>query len=744
MDLLSDLNEPQRRAVTHMDGPLLVLAGAGSGKTRVITRRVAHLISRGVAPWQVLAITFTNKAAREMSERIRALGTPRGGTACTFHGLCARLLREFATEAGLSADYSIYDAADQKRVAKAAVEKADLASGMFAPARVLAAIGRAKTRLQMAEAFAAGASCFADQQMAKVYRLYEQMLSAANALDFDDLLMRMAFLLRDRPDVRRGLSERYRYILIDEYQDTNHAQYIIAHGIALDHENICATGDPDQSIYSWRGADIGNILEFESDYANAQVIRLVENYRSTGSILAAADRLISYNRNRRAKTLFTRRPKGDDLIVVTTTDEHAESAEVIRRVRDLIARGRGHDDIAVFYRLNSLSRVLEEAFRKNGVPYRIARGVEFYNRKEIKDVLAYAKLLSNPRDDVACERIINVPPRGIGAKTIRRLRRFAEEARVGLFVAAQQATDIPALGKAAAARVAKFAALIGALKPLTDGPVKDLMEAVLNKTALETHFKAVSGEDRTELTNVEELVTSAAEFDSEGENTTLADYLNLVTLVSDADRFEGGTGAVTLMTLHAAKGLEFPAVIIVGCEEGILPFYRAGTSDEQSEEERRLCFVGMTRAQDELILTRADYRGLRGVRQRQAPSKFLLELNGRHVTHVDLSDHIAPDVQTAPAAASQGNRFQRRRTREIQPNYDDGFFDPEVADEEACDLQGDAGGMRRGSRVRHQKFGAGRVAKIGRSGSYISAVVDFERFGRKTLVLKYARLELLR
>ncbi len=740
MDLLGDLNEPQRHAVTHVDGPLLVLAGAGSGKTRVITRRVAHLIGQGVAPWHILAITFTNKAAGEMRQRIEAAGATRGVTACTFHSLAARLLREFATEAELSPNFTIYDASDQARLVKTSITRAGLPSGTFTPATALGRISRAKMRLQTAEQVAAKADTTPDRLAAKVHQAYQDALKAANAVDFDDLLMKLAFLLRDRPDVRGLLSQRYRYVQIDEYQDTNHPQYIIAHGLALDHENICATGDPDQSIYSWRGADVSNILEFESDYPNARVIRLEENYRSTAPILAAATRLISHNRQRKDKALFTRKTGGDDVTVLIADDEHTEATEIVRRVKSLVDEGLQWQDIAVFYRLNSLSRVLEDAFRKGHAPYRIARGTEFYNRKEIKDSLAYLKLLVNPADSVSCERIINAPARGIGATTLKRLWAYAEAEGVSLFAAAANACRIRTLGKAAVGRVSSFVEIIRKLAPLTSGPVKTAVETVVAETGLENELRATGSDEGKELANVNELITAAAEFDAENEDAALADYLNQVALVSDIDRFEGNGGAVTLMTLHAAKGLEFPAVFMVGCEEGLLPFHRASESPDGEEEERRLCFVGVTRAQQRMCLSRAKYRSIRGARQRQAPSRFVAELKGEGVATVDLTTPVGrggllggPDGQFHDAGDPAEMREQ------IEQITDEDFFDPDRADTEL-----DGGGIQAGCRVRHPKFGAGRVEKVGRSGAYTRVVVEFDQFGRKTLILQYAKLDIIR
>ena len=385
-ELLDGLNESQRQAVTHVDGPLLVLAGAGSGKTRVITRRVAYMIEQGIAPWNVLAITFTNKAAGEMKQRIEALGVPRGATVGTFHAVCMRLLREFSAEAGLAGPFSIYDSDDQLKLIKRAMEEADVPAGNVSPGAVHGTISRAKNMLLSAQEYEPTAKSFFEREVVKVYRRYQRLLQESCALDFDDLLMRTAFLLRDRPDIRRQLAARYQYILIDEYQDTNHAQYVIAHGIAMEHENICATGDPDQSIYAWRGADIRNIMEFEADYPTAVVVRLEENYRSFAPILTVASNLIACNRQRKAKRLLATRDGGVDVRVLRMADERSEAAEVAAQVKKLREKGVNYRDIGVFYRVNSLSRVLEEAFRHAGIAYQIARGVEFYNRAEIKDV----------------------------------------------------------------------------------------------------------------------------------------------------------------------------------------------------------------------------------------------------------------------------------------------------------------------------------------------------------------------
>ncbi|MFA6134330.1 MAG: UvrD-helicase domain-containing protein [Phycisphaerae bacterium] len=740
MDLLKDLNEPQRQAVCHVDGPLLVLAGAGSGKTRVITRRVAYLISRGVAPWQILAITFTNKAAGEMRQRVEALGCPRGATVATFHALCARLLREFAAEAGLQTNFSIYDSGDQARLVKAAIEKLDLKNSSLSPAAVLSSISRIKNELQTPRDYAQKAEDPYHRRVAEIYNRYQQSLAANNALDFDDLLVRMACLLRDRPEMRRLLGQRYRYILVDEYQDTNHAQYLLAHGIALEHENICVTGDPDQSIYAWRGADINNILEFEADYPNATVIRLEENYRSTKAILAGASRLISHNTQRKDKSLWTRREGGEDIRVTSLDDEHAEAAYVARAISTWHSRGKDYSDVAVFYRVNALSRVVEEALLRSGIPYRIARGVEFYNRKEIKDVLAYLKALVNPSDDLSTRRIINTPPRGIGETTIDKMLAFAAGSGISLLEACGQ-TAPSGLSAATGRKVAAFAQMMTGLAKGLDRPVRAIIEDVLRVSGMEAMLKAGDEEDLQAKANIDELISAASEFDATGEGGTLADYLHQVSLVSDSDHFEGGGGAVTLMTLHAAKGLEFPRVFIIGCEDGLLPFQRANGNNRmptwraipprELEEERRLAFVGMTRAQDELTLTAVRRRMLRGQSTSQTPSPFLEEIGTEMVT---VEDATTPPVE----------RPARPRGR-----FSAGGFYADAEDRAAIEAMEEAPvppefeHLREGCMVRHPTFGGGKVVRLTNRWPETRVVIDFQQFGRKTLVLRLARLELM-
>ena len=731
MDLLADLNEPQRQAVLHVDGPLLVLAGAGSGKTRVITRRVAHLIDQGVAPWNILAITFTNKAAEEMRQRVEQLHSPPGTTLCTFHALCARLLREFATEAGLERNYTIYDRDDQLRLAKEAIERAPGGSEGTVPARMLGHISRAKNDLQRPEEYAgAGDDSAFTRRVAAVYRIYEKLLADNNALDFDDLLLRVAYLLRDRPEIRQHLGQRYRYVLIDEYQDTNRAQYLIAHGIAREHDNLCVTGDPDQSIYAWRGANISNILDFESDHPSTTVIRLEENYRSTTPILTVASELISHNVRRKHKQLWTHRQGGADVSVVYCDDQHAEADQIAQRVLAYRDRGGEFGNVAVFYRVNWLSRVLEQTLLRCGVPYRIARGVEFYNRKEIRDVLAYLKLLSNPRDDIACRRVINTPARGIGQSTVKKLRVLAETLGLNLLEACGRGAEA-GLSAAPRRKVAAFADLIGSLSRDLDRPVRAIVEDVVLRSGLEDALAGDDPKQQSARGNVAELITAATQFDRLTEGGRLGEYLQQVSLVSDTDHFEGSGGAVTLMTLHAAKGLEFPAVFIVGCEDGLLPMRRGddrATSAAEAEEERRLAFVGMTRTKDELTLTSARRRMIRGKTQPQVASPFLTEIGDAFVTIED----VTTPSRSRPFARSTGGFYDDVDTRSAVEAID---IDDAVPPEYEY--------LRPGCRVEHPKFGIGKLIKLRKPWPQTTAEILFEDWGPKKIVLVHARLEVL-
>ncbi|HTL28960.1 MAG TPA: UvrD-helicase domain-containing protein [Tepidisphaeraceae bacterium] len=735
--LLEDLTDAQREAVLHTDGPLLIIAGAGSGKTRVLTRRVAHLISLGIVPSSVLAITFTNKAAGEMKERVSAL-TPRPlrdfgkldqpwPLICTFHSLCLRILRYYGPRIGLLANFTIYDSADQTRAIKEALKLLEMSSTNFSPSTVHATISNAKNQLQTPEAFSQQATDFYQRQVARIYTKYQQILNQNNALDFDDLMMRTAHAMRDHPDLLRELQDRFQYILIDEYQDTNHAQYVLAHALALRHRNLCVVGDPDQSIYAWRGADIQNILDFEHDYPDAKVVRLEQNYRSTKRILQIASQLIAHNIQRKDKTLWTENEEGAKAKLFLCQDEHDEAHIVVEQLKQLHqAQNYRWDQMAVFYRINALSRVMEDGLRKANIPYRIARGVEFYNRKEIKDVMAFLRVIANAADEISLTRIVNVPPRGIGDSTVKLLQAQAVATGTTLWGAMEKANTVAGLTTRALNSIRQFVDLVTKWRKLAGGyatssdifggqkgRVQTIMEEVVSQSGLEAALrKDDKGLETGEspLANVNQLITSAQEFDADNPEGTLDDYLSMISLVSDVDHLKGNGGAVTLMTLHAAKGLEFPVVAMIGLEEGCLPHARARGNINELEEERRLCFVGITRAEERLLMTKAAYRTMRGLRERTVTSPFLNEMPA---DAMEITDRTGLDF--SDGAGRSGDYLDEPK--------------------------GLAAQFRKGQLVRHPQFGIGRIAEVSDMGQHTRAIVEFNQAGRKTLILQYARLE---
>ena len=648
--LLTGLNDPQRSAVTHTDGPLLVLAGAGSGKTRVITRRAAYLAHTVAKPSEVLAITFTNKAANEMRERIMALGIPREMTICTFHALGVRLLRIHHEQAGLPANFTIYDIDDQRKLVKEAIEQAALSTANWSPAAVHAKISRAKNAMQTARQFEENASDWPERALAMIYQAYERLLTEHGAVDFDDLLLKTARLLQNEEPLRRRLEARYRYLLIDEYQDTNEAQYIISHLLTLEQANICATGDPDQSIYGWRGADIGNILHFEEDYPNAKVVRLEQNYRSTQWILTAADRVIAANVNRKKKTLWTENEPGLKARVVECEDAKEEAAWIAKQINRHIQAGTSLSDIAVFYRINAMSRPVEEALLRAGIAYQVARGTEFYSRKEIKDVLAYLRVLVNPAADIALLRAINRPARGIGATTVSRLKHHAATLGMPLMEVVKQTGSVPGIGRACG-RVENFAELMADLQSMADQPPRVVVEETLLRSGLLAELNREAEINSSPLDNVNELINAAACFQQEYPETTLMDWLEHTSLLGDVDSVESGQAMVTLMTLHACKGLEFSVVFMMGLEDGLLPLSRGGESSAQAiedeEEECRLCFVGMTRAMRELNMINCRRRMFRGVEMPAMHSRFIRVLPADEVERVTIAGKPSPRRKTA-------------------------------------------------------------------------------------------------
>lgn len=657
-DLLERLTPAQIEAVQHRDGPLLILAGPGSGKTRVVTHRIANMLRQGIPAWQILALTFTNKAAEEMKLRLEQLAPGESVWTGTFHRFCARMLRKHAQLVGLQENFSIYDTSDSRKLLRAAIDATDINLSHVTIDQVANEISNAKNNLVTSAQFVPRPGLALGGIVEVAYPAYQARLLQANAVDFDDLLLYLATMLRENPELRSAMDARYRYIMVDEYQDTNFTQYAIVRSMSCDHPNLAVTGDPDQSIYGWRGANLRNILDFEHDFPAVHVVRLEQNYRSTPNILRVADQLISYNTLRKPKQLLTDNAPGQPVRLVRYPSSRDEAEHIVAQIAEEIAHDRRRPrDFAVFYRINSLSRALENAFRNAGVPYQIIKGLEFYQRKEIKDVLAYLHLVNNPHSDMSLLRIINVPPRKIGNTTLKRLDQHAQRYGISLLEAAREAKMIETLRKPAVVALQQFVEMFDALSALATAPLHELMDRVLAETGYRDWLKSSGlAEDEERLANVEELLTDAAEFDAQHpDDAPLEAFLEQAALVSDTDDWQVETDKVSLMTLHAAKGLEFPCVYIVAVEQGMLPHERSREDPDQLEEERRLLFVGITRAEEELQISNAAYRFTRGKQEMAIPSAFLMELPREEMAvfepasspHVDETwdDHAAdPDA----------------------------------------------------------------------------------------------------
>ena len=740
IDLVRDLNPVQQEAVTHGDGPLLVLAGAGSGKTRVLTYRVAHLIRElGVSPRRILAVTFTNKAAEEMKHRVVDLvgADAKAAWIGTFHSVCARILRREASWGWWTASFSIYDATDQLALVKTCMEKTGVGASVFSPNTILSAISRAKDRLLTADGYRGTGGGYFEECVAKIYAEYEKGLVENNALDFDDLIMRAVGLLRGTKEVLAAYSERFEHILVDEYQDTSHAQYELVNLLSSKHRNICVVGDDDQSIYGWRGADISNILNFEHDHPEARVLRLEQNYRSTGNILEAAHDVVSRNERRKDKKLWTQRDDGRKVALVRCSNEYQEADAIRDRVVELTAEGtRGYHEFAVLYRTHAQSRVIEDSLRRASVPYDIVGGVRFYERAEVKDVLAYARVVSNPADAVSLARIINVPPRKIGERSLERLTEFAADRRVSLLTALALSAEVD--GLPAAAR-GSAEALAGVLKRATEraghDPVDTVLEGLLADSGyLEWLKRSGTEESEQRIANVQELVSAASEFVESSGEESLSAFLETVSLVANIDRWGDGANAVSLMTLHNAKGLEFGVVLIPGMEDGLLPHESAFGDDDELEEERRLFYVGMTRAMDELHLFAADTRRRAGVMDLRSASRFLDEIDPSHLEARSLS--AVPSRGAHPSlGGSLRSHAGRRRGRTARGPAAD-FPDYEGFSQEAPEFGP-------GTRVRHAKWGEGVVLELAGTLGDAIARIRFADDVEKRIMVRYGKLEVI-
>jgi DNA helicase-2/ATP-dependent DNA helicase PcrA len=662
MDILAGLNPPQKEAVQAIEGPVLIVAGPGSGKTRVIAHRVAYLITVcGISPYRILAVTFTNKAAREMKERVyHLLGrTVEGLTLGTFHATCARILRMEAQHAGISKDFLIYDEGDQVSLLKRAIEQVGLDPRQYPPRAIGTAISAAKSGLLAPQEYRSHVGSYYEEIVARVYERYQELLTEASALDFDDLIMRTVQLFRNHPDVLAKYQSRYLHVMIDEFQDTNRAQYILSKQLAGKYRNICVVGDPDQSIYSWRQADLRHILDFERDYPDVKVIFLEQNYRSTQTILKAADHVIAANEKRKKKKLWTENDEGVPITVAQTYNEQEEAHFVVSEVEKLISSRRWRaGDIAIMYRTNAQSRALEEEFVRYGLPYRLVGATRFYERREVKDVVAYLRVIHNPYDFISLSRIINVPVRGIGQRTIAEFESWANEKGLPYYDALKRISsgeECPISSRSGQA-LGNFVKLIDELMDRSQElGLVELLDLVLDKTGYRKYIQeGADGEERWE--NIMELRTVAAGYRDLEPREALAAFLEEVALVSDVDELDERADAVTLITLHQAKGLEFPVVFIVGMEEGVLPHFKSLPDPEQMEEERRLCYVGITRAKQKVYLVYAQRRSLMGSSAHNPPSRFLKDIPPELTISPDAryaeTGHQQPKVMvTAPAAA---------------------------------------------------------------------------------------------
>lgn len=720
MKILEGLSESQRQAVTYGDGPLLLLAGAGSGKTRVLTHRIAYLIQeRGISPANIMAVTFTNKAADEMKTRLQDLIGPLLSAllwVSTFHSACVRILRENIENLGYSRRFTIYDETDQMTLVKQVMDELQIDSKQFKASPFLNAISNAKNKLQDHETYANNVGSFFEQKVADVYKQYQRHLVENNSLDFDDLLMLTVRLFEEYPDILQNYQERFKYILIDEYQDTNHAQYKIANLLARKYKNICAIGDDDQSIYSWRGADIRNILNFEQDYPNAAVFRLEQNYRSTRTILEAAHSVVVNNRRRKEKKLWTENEEGPKIICYEAIDESGEAEYVSDVIAKLHLDGKyQYKDFAVFYRINAQSRTLENALRISRIPYNIVGSLKFYERMEIKDIIAYLRLLVNRMDSISLKRIINVPTRGIGKTTLSKLEEYAYQERISLYEAMKLVDQVPDLQGRFRNSIIEFVETIESLNP--DRSPSQVIEEVLLKTR---YVKALEEEGSVKalsrIENARELISEAKEFEENHEDTSLADFLEGITLKSDIDSWEGDNDQVSLMTLHNAKGLEFPVVFITGMEDNILPIWRSMDNDIEMEEERRLCYVGITRAKKMLYLISAAERRLFGNISNNMPSKFLEEIPPEFKEIHRDTIPIEPIVK------------REKPYKPVSFIYDAGSSEGKFD-------------FKPGDRVEHNTFGEGVIKKTSGSGAGMMVTVRFDSGIEKTLMAEYAKLE---
>jgi len=710
MDILDELNPEQKKAVQHVDGPLLILAGAGSGKTRVITYRIAYLVENaGVSPFNILAVTFTNKAANEMKERVEDLVGISGRLLwiATFHSTCARILRKYIDRLGYSKSYTIYDADDQANLIKEIIKDISI---RYSQKQIINMLSRAKENLINPEEYANQASDHDERLVAQIYREYQRYLRENNALDFDDLIMLTIQLFEENPDVLEFYQRKFQYVLVDEYQDTNYSQYILVKMLAEKHKNVCVVGDDDQSIYSWRGADINNILDFEKDYKSVKTFRLEQNYRSTKRILEAANNIIKNNKYRKNKKLWCSNDMGKNLLLYEAEDEKDEARYVVQKIRKFVEeKDANYSDFAIFYRVNAQSRNFEDYLRDSGIPYNVVGGFKYYQRAEVKDVLAYLRVLVNPDDGLSLKRIINRPTRGIGSTTLGRLEDYSQMKGISLFDAVKNVDDIPSIGTAANRSVKKFAAIFDKIV-LSESP-SEIIKQLLDKSK---YIKSLEDkgtiEDQTRAENARGLIAVAREFERQNESTNLEEFLESVSLLSDIDELDEETEQVNLMTLHSAKGLEFPIIFITGMEMGLFPHKFSMDDPIKFEEERRLCYVGITRAKQKVYMTHTRKREIFGFTTWNEKSVFIDEIPR---TLIDTSDDEFIDKSGAKDLLYE-----------------------EYEEEQSIDFD-----YKPDDLVRHAKFGPGKIVEVSGSGENSRVRVNFFSGKDRTMMAMYANLE---
>lgn len=799
MDFTSGLNDRQKEAVLHTEGPLLVLAGAGSGKTRVLTHRIAHLIeNKKVTPWSILAITFTNKAAAEMRERVGNLvgeNTVRDMWISTFHAMCVRILRRNSEKLGYGRYFTIYDTADQKAVIKEVMKMLNLNEKNYPVSSVLGTISSQKNQYITAEEFAASAGDdYKNKMIAKIYAHYQKKLRENDAMDFDDLLLNTCILFRDHKDVLEFYQDKFRYILVDEYQDTNGVQYQLVQLLAKKYKNLCVVGDDDQSIYGWRGADISNILDFERDFDNAAVIRLEQNYRSTQNILDAANKVVAHNQGRKVKKLWTENEKGERISILQMDNEYREADAISEIIVNGIENGDyDYKDYAILYRTNAQSRVLEEKMMQHDIPYRLLGGTRFYERKEVKDMLAYLRTVANTKDDISMKRIINVPRRGIGASSLETITRYANVQGMDFYEAAKLSKEMSILGNGPATKVLGFVNLVEELKEIArEDDVKVLLENIIEKTSYREYLRQTEGEDYLErIANIEELVSKAASYMETSEEPSLAAFLEDIALVADVDNYDANSNSIVLMTLHSAKGLEFPVVFIPGVEEGLFPSYMSMTEgDDKVEEERRLCYVGITRAREKLYMLYAQQRTVFGRTQGAVCSRFIKEIP-IEVTNLEALERkrqqpFRPTMQTvskgtstsgmtrgtsgqtrgsaadyfagrlsipAPTTKTQKDGTMRLNTAYTNPLSP--FNRQKIGSNKAEAYKPNTGlagkkienlpkvedTYEQGDKIKHKMFGTGMITAVEHTEDDVFVTIDFDKGMTKKLSARFAKLQ---